>query len=148
MSYRMEVKKIMRSEVIRILFLFLFFTNESCYNTFLSLLFLSLLNFSIIYSWASFSLSLVPFWQTKLIYLRVKRVLITSLISVEVQPMMSSSKPDADLPPSLWWCCCCCCHVDVHIIHSLKKDKNQFKPHISIIMFQHQSKIEKTLPCS
>ena len=32
---------------------------------------------------------------------RVKKLILTSLILVEVQPIMSSSKPDADLPPSL-----------------------------------------------
>lgn len=94
----------------------------------------------IVYFLTLFSLFLVGIMKNN-IYIIIYRFLsqkvtvcvVTSLIvseDVEVQPMMTSSKPDADLPPpSLWCCCCCCCccHVDTYYRSILSKDINQFR---------------------
>ena len=103
-------------KIIEILFLFLFITSIMFLHIFLSspITLCWRRKFSPLFILDPLSCFPSPIIATKFIYFRVKRFLITALISVEVHPMMSSSKPDADLPPSLWCCCCCCWHVDIH----------------------------------
>lgn len=80
-----------------------------------------------------------------LIDFRVKKFILTSLILVEVQPIMSSSKPDADLPTSLW--CCCCCGCCCCCIYAFKRQEKRKKKHLNDHVFNKRLKVNRPVSC-